>query len=156
MARTALPRAVTVAFVSWDEYATAPGALALCKTVLAAAVRLERRSAVGANDPQVLKAVVVRHAVDVVEDQRHTLAVPLLALTAELTLPRLQPGLIKAILQLRSLVSGVLDQNLCQWLRSVSLEAFGLRLGCIEVVGGNAPDHVDIPTEEGMISANWS
>jgi hypothetical protein len=45
---------------------------------------VERRRAVRAHDPKVREPVVIPHAVDVIEDQRHALAMPNLALPAEL------------------------------------------------------------------------
>jgi hypothetical protein len=47
-------------------------------------VRVERRGAVGTDDPQVLEAIVVRHAVDVVKHERHVAAAPQLTLAAQL------------------------------------------------------------------------
>ena len=52
------------------------------RTVLPAAVRLERRGAVRADDAQVLEPVVIRNAVDVVEDQRERPSAPALTLAA--------------------------------------------------------------------------
>jgi hypothetical protein len=52
--------------------------------VLAPAVSVERGGAVRADDLQVLQPVVVADPVDVVDDQRHQPATPLLALAAEL------------------------------------------------------------------------
>jgi hypothetical protein len=50
----------------------------------ASTVGIERCSAVRANDPQILKSVVVRHPVDVIENQRHPAASPLLVLATHL------------------------------------------------------------------------
>jgi hypothetical protein len=48
-------------------------------------VRVKRRIAVGTQETQVLEAMVVVNAVDVIENQGHPLASPELALTAHLT-----------------------------------------------------------------------
>jgi hypothetical protein len=75
-------------------------------------VCVERRGAIGAHDPEVLEPVVVRHAVDVVEDQRHRATAPELALIADLT-----PRLLDAVgeepsLQVAAMVRRVLDEQL--------------------------------------------
>lgn len=49
--------------------------------VLATTVRLQRCVAVRAHDPQILETVVVPDAVDVIQDERHAAALPLLTLT---------------------------------------------------------------------------
>ena len=72
--------------------------------VLAPAMRVERRRAVRADDPEVLEPVVVGDAVDVVEDQRHPPPVPLLALPAELARARLEPVVVEPLLELPALV----------------------------------------------------
>jgi hypothetical protein len=75
-------------------------------------VRVERRRAVGAEDPQVLEPVVVADAVDVVEDQRHPRPAPLLVLAAELAALRLEPDVIQTLLELGAVVTAVLDEHL--------------------------------------------
>src|SRR5919206_1789870 len=88
--------------------------LGLRHPVLPAAVRVERRIAVRAHDAQVLDPVVVVHAVDVIEDQRHPPPVPDLALPAELTSALLEPGREQALLQLPAVGPRALDQELCE------------------------------------------
>ena len=58
----------------------------------------------GQHDPQVLESIVIGDAVDVIQDQRHQPAAPLLALAAQLTLAGLQAGLVEPLLELRALV----------------------------------------------------
>jgi hypothetical protein len=69
----------------------APGASAVC---------IQRRGAVRANDSQVVESVVVPDAVDVIEDQAHPLAVPILILTAELAASILEPCSVQPFLEL--------------------------------------------------------
>ena len=84
----------------------APGALALDRgpAEVAAAVRPESRVAVRADDLEVLEAVVVGPAVDVVKDERHLAAAPVLSLAAELAATLLQAGLVQALLEMASVV----------------------------------------------------
>jgi hypothetical protein len=63
-------------------------------------VRVQRRGAVRAHDPEILEAVVVPDAVDVVEDQRHAGAAPRLVLTAELADRRLDALAVETVLQM--------------------------------------------------------
>ena len=70
-----------------------------------ATVGVQRRGAVRAHDPQVLEAVVGRLAVDVVEDQRHPLAAPQLALAAELAGALLQALAVQAALEVAAVVA---------------------------------------------------
>jgi hypothetical protein len=59
----------------------------LIDRVLAATMSVQGRGAVRADDLQVLQTVVVADAADVIEDERHSSAVPLLTLSAELVPP---------------------------------------------------------------------
>ena len=72
--------------------------------VLPTAVRVERRGTVRADDSEVLEPVVVGHAVDVVEDQRHPPAAPFLALPAELAPPLLEAVVVEALLEMTAAV----------------------------------------------------
>jgi hypothetical protein len=49
-------------------------------------VRLQRCGAVRADDPEVVEAIVVTDAVDVIEDQRQAASAPHLTLAAQLAL----------------------------------------------------------------------
>jgi hypothetical protein len=53
-------------------------------------MRIERRGAVGASDPEVLQPVVVADPVDLVENQSHLTAAPARALAAQLAAPLLE------------------------------------------------------------------
>jgi hypothetical protein len=77
-------------------------------------MRRKRRSAVRADDAQVTEAVVRRGAVDVIEDQRHLFPMPVLALTAQLTLPAQQARVVETLLELPAVVVRILDQHLVQ------------------------------------------
>ena len=70
------------------------------------AVGIERRGAIRAHDLQVLQAVVIGHAIDVIEDQREPAAPPDLVLSAELTTPDLQARIEETLLQRPSRVGG--------------------------------------------------
>jgi hypothetical protein len=100
--------------------------------------RLEGRSAVWTDDAQVLNAVVVRHPIGVIEDQRHPFTSPDLPLAAELT-----PSLLDALaeqpaLEMPSRVGRTCDQDLGQGcgIRAHRFAANGIR---IEVIGRNLP-----------------
>jgi hypothetical protein len=60
--------------------------------ILPAAMRIERGGAVGTRDPQVFESIVIRHAIDVIEDERHASASPVLILAAELAATGLEPS----------------------------------------------------------------
>src|SRR5262249_10188387 len=92
---SAIPRAVAMLAAARNEELPAVRAPALRELVLPTTMRVQRRGTVRANDPQVLDAVVVWHAVDVVEDQGHARPVPVLVLTTELAATRLQTGLVQ-------------------------------------------------------------
>src|SRR5215218_3310133 len=96
-----------------SEGRTATDAVTL-PLVLAAAVRVERRRAVRADDPEVLKSVVVGDTIDVVENQRHVVASPLLSLAAELALAPLETVAIEAAFQLAAVVGRVLNEDLAE------------------------------------------
>src|SRR5512139_2553787 len=77
--------AVAVSAVSGPEALAAAKAVALRRrpSVLAAAVGVQSRGAVGTDDSKVLESVVVVDAIDVVEDHRHRLAAPELVLSTQ-------------------------------------------------------------------------
>ena len=52
--------------------------------VLPRAVGIKRGRAVGTVDAEVLEPVVIRHTVDVIQDERHPTPAPVLVLSAEL------------------------------------------------------------------------
>ena len=107
--------------------------------VLSTTVRIQRRRAIGAEDSQVLNPVVVPNAVDVIEDHRHPLAAPALALTALLAFRSLQAGLDQTLLQVAAAVGRMLNENLLQWDPSPlaqSLSAYG---STIEMGGVDSP-----------------
>ena len=81
-------------------------------------MRVERGIAVGADDSQILEPVVVGHAVDVVEDQRHVALVPVLVLAAELAHPVLELRVVETLLQIAAVVRRVFDEHLVErdWL----------------------------------------
>jgi len=75
-------------------------------------VRRERRVAVRADDPEVLEPVVVMHAVDVIQDQRHPPAPPLLAETAQFAHGDFQTIGVEAVLEMTPAEAAVLDEQL--------------------------------------------
>jgi hypothetical protein len=75
-------------------------------------VSVQRGGAVGAEDPQVLEAVVVRDAVDVIDDQRHALAPPKLTLAALLAAALLEPLAEETLLEVLAAVRRVADEDL--------------------------------------------
>lgn len=83
-------------------------------TVVAPAVGLQRRSAIRAHDLEVLEPVVVRYAVDVIEDQRHRPSEPLLSLPAQFALPALQALAEQSPLQISAVVVRVRHENLVE------------------------------------------
>jgi len=62
------------------------------RPVLAATMRVERRCAIRADDPEVLQPVVVRHAVDVIQNERQRAPAPGVSLAAQLALRLLEPS----------------------------------------------------------------
>jgi hypothetical protein len=71
---------------------------------------VERRGTIWADNAQVREPVVIGDAIAVVEDQRHAVSVPNLALPAQLTLSLLDSVLEQAGLEMGTRVSGSLDE----------------------------------------------
>jgi hypothetical protein len=72
--------------------------------VLAPTVRVESRSAVRTDDLKVLEPVVCGYAGDVIENQRHLPAAPLLPLSTQLAAAHLQASLVQAPLEVIAVV----------------------------------------------------
>ena len=108
--------------------------------VLATAMCVERGGAVGTDDPQVLQSVVVAHAVGVIEDEPHRLAMPQLALTAQLADGTLDTGFIQPGLEVAARVRGATDEDLSQRL--------ALRGACVTSVSGVEMLSPDVPAQE--------
>jgi hypothetical protein len=81
---------------------------------------VERGSAVRTDDPEVLETVVVRNAVDVVENQRHSPTAPRLVLTAKLADRPFNAGLVEAKLERVALIRRARNEDRCE----------GLHLAC--------------------------
>lgn len=62
------------------------------------AMRIERRRAIGADNPEILDPIVVGNAIDVIEDQCHPATTPAFALTAHLAPAPLQPPFEQSML----------------------------------------------------------
>jgi hypothetical protein len=62
-------------------------------------MRLQRRCAIRTNNSQVLEAIVVPDAVDVIKDERHATAVPVVVLSTELADRLLDALVIEALLE---------------------------------------------------------
>ena len=137
---SAFARAVALSRVARAGRVAAAQAFAVgcLQAVLAAAVGVERGRAVRAQDPQVLQAVVVADAVDVVEDQAHRPSTPQLALAADLTARRLQPLAVETVLQMVAAVRRALDHDLFERPRPTP-QARALRGARIEMVGLDGP-----------------
>jgi hypothetical protein len=110
-------------------------------------VSIERRGAVRADDPQVLKPMVVVHAIDVVKDHAHHLAPPNLALAAELANRLLQASLIQALFEVLARERAILDQDLFKWFPLTTAPAANGRIG-IEVIGSDAPELRVLPQNQ--------
>ena len=139
--REARVRAVALRVVLRHEQRAAP--VARSRRARAAqglaTVGVQRRGAVRAHDPQVLEAVVGRLAVDVVEDERHPLAAPQLALAAELAGALLEALAVQAALEVLPVVGGPAHEDPVERDRAADdAEDLALHGVGIEVVGGNA------------------
>ena len=96
------------------------------------AMGIERRRAVGADDPQILEAMVVPDPIYVIEDQRHPPALPVLVLSTQLADAGLQALSIKTILEISPAVARAFHHHLFK--RNLPSPA-----APAEVIGGNAP-----------------
>jgi hypothetical protein len=95
-------------------------------------MRIECRCAVWADDAEVLQAVVVADAVDMVEYQGHAVASPDLVLAAQFAHAGLDTFAEQALLQMAPAVGRVLDEDLPQ--RACLRDAKpALTLRCIRV-----------------------
>jgi hypothetical protein len=81
-----------VAAILGDELTPASFACAHRRqlAILAAAMSVEGGCAIGAGDPKILEAIVIRDAIDMVEDQRHPTTSPALPLTAHFAAARFE------------------------------------------------------------------
>src|SRR3954452_20060969 len=104
--------------------------------VLAPAMRVQRRIAVRAQEAEVLEAIVVPHAVDVVENQPHAHAAPHLALPTHLAPKLLEARFDEPALQPLALVSGSLHEDLVERDRFAPRRT---RPAPVEVVRRDAP-----------------
>jgi hypothetical protein len=82
--------------------------------LVASTVRIEGGGAVRADDAQVVKPVVGRVPVDVIQDQRDLVPVPELALATEFAQRLLEALLVESALEGRAAVRRVLDENLLE------------------------------------------
>jgi hypothetical protein len=149
----AIARAVALGRVAWPELAaTVPTVAGLAlEAILPPAMRIESRRAIGADDLEILEAIVVGNAVDVIEDQRHPATAPHLVLATQLAYPRLQTGLEQARLEVRAWIARPFDQDMAQgdW---ISLKCVVARAIRIEVVGWYLPYLLDVPAEGPMVA----
>jgi hypothetical protein len=98
----------------------------------------KRRGAIRANDAEVLKTVVICNPVDVVEHERHSVAVPELSLAAHLADGLLDAGREKPLFQLAPSVGRVLDHGLLERQLARLASATPPSMG-IEVPDGKLP-----------------
>jgi hypothetical protein len=101
-------------------------------------MRIERRSAVRADDPEVFQPVIVSLAVDVVKNQAEGPAEPELTLTAQLAMPRLKPVRPEASLQRSAGVGRTTDQDLVKR-TNTRTRCFRIAGVGIEVIGDDPP-----------------
>jgi hypothetical protein len=122
---------------------------------VAPAVRVERRGAVGTQDPEVLEPMVVVHPVHVIEDQRHVAATPLLALSAQLALTGLEALGVEPLLELDARERRPFDEDLLERPSSSLISAQGVTAGGVrvEVVDRNSPDLERIPLQRPPVAA---
>ena len=78
---------------------------------------IEGRRTVLADDSKILDSIVVRNAVDVVEDQRHSAPLPVFILTTHLAGPLLETRRKQALLELAAGIGRTPDQDLGQRFR---------------------------------------
>jgi len=142
----ALPRAVALPAGLRDETTTAAKALTLrpLKPKLAAAMGIQRRRAVRADDAQVLEPVVVAYPVHVIEDQCHPTPAPKLALSTYLASSVLEALSKQPPLEVTSAVGRALDEDLVKWAsdRPDAQRSDGIG---IEMIGGDLPDADPLP-----------
>jgi hypothetical protein len=113
--------------------------------------RLESRRAVRADDAQVLKAVVVSDAVDVIEDERDRAPAPRTALTAELADRAFHAGLVEPLLEVTAAVRRAFDEDLIQWFCSAPTCRSSCRVR-IKMVRRYSPAF-NVPAEGAVITA---
>jgi hypothetical protein len=114
-------------------------------------VRLEGRRAVGADDAQVRESIVIRDAIDVVEDQSERPAAPHLPLTADLTTPLLDPLGEKPAFEVTAVIGGVFDEKFGQRCRRAVQRLASYRLG-VEVVRADPPER-DVLLDRPVVAA---
>src|SRR4029077_6609380 len=91
-----------------------------------------------AHDPQVLEPVVVRDAIDVIENQRHTASVPRLVVFARGATELDETFWVQALFELRAGVCRMLDEHLAQRARERRARLTLTRIR-IEVLSGDCP-----------------
>lgn len=94
--------AVTLLSVPRAEIAPTESALTRGSPVLPAAVCVERRSAIRAQDAQVLEPMIIGNSVDVVKNQRELASIPVLTLAARFTSPSLETFVEETPLDMRA------------------------------------------------------
>ncbi len=119
--------------------------------VFPAAMGIESRSAIRADDPQILDPVVLRRPVDVIEDQRHAAATPVFVLAAHLTNTLLHTHLEEPLLDLAPRVGRSADKDLGQrpWR---AMEVSRRSRSRIEVVGRDLPNLVYVFLQQSVIT----
>jgi hypothetical protein len=73
---------------------------------------LQRGGAVRTHDPEILNPVVVRNAIDVIEDKGHPAAMPVLVLAAEFTAQLEKSARDQSLLEVAAVVGRALDKDL--------------------------------------------
>jgi hypothetical protein len=140
-ASAALRRAVALTGSVRDKCLSAPltPLVGTGLTPLSSTVRIQRSSTVRTRDSEVLEAIVVRDAVDVVEDHPQRTTTPHRTLATKLANGSLEFRLIQASLELHPREAGVFDENLVERKSSNESSTPRREIG-VEVIGIDLPD----------------
>src|SRR5918996_4128475 len=110
------------------------------------AMRLQRRRAIRAHDAEILEAVVVGDAVDVVEDHAHDVSAPHLALSAEFADRLLETCVVQPLLEVIARKRRVLDEDFVE--RPASLDTRSAAGGVgVEVLSRDVPERRVLPQD---------
>src|SRR3954467_11674384 len=138
------------------KFAAAVGALLRgpAATLVAPAMRVQSRVAVRTHHAQVLEPIVGRLTIDVIEDERHAVSVPDLALPAELADRPLELFVEEPSLQRGTMVRRAPDQDRAQ--RSLRRTTPGVVRVLVEVVRRDPPDDIHVPADRLCVTAGRS
>jgi hypothetical protein len=143
-------RAVLVVSVFRLKLLTAPLAVANIglPPVLATAMGIEGRCAIRTDDSQVLESVVVRHPIDVVQDQRHGATTPIFVLATHLAAALFQTLCEESSLEIGAGITGITDQDLGKRDRIWSRNSV---LSTVKVLGRDLPNFIHPPAKNSVV-----